>query len=313
MSKRYLISRFALLSVGALLSAIGVVLFLLPHQIAPSGVSGIGVILNDLISIPVGVVIILGNIPIQILAYRELFGWRAVLPTGFAVVIYSLAIDLLPVAFKIESISDDLLLNAVFGGVVSGFGGGLIYRAGGSVGGTSTLARILRKRFGLTLNTSSLFTDVVVLAAAGVVFSWEAALYALVALFVNRSVADNVLDGGGQSYTALIISAKAESVAEAISRILHHRVTTWGVGSTYDGEQYDMLMISISRPEMHGLRQLIEQVDTKAFMTVLEAHATYGKEFQGVASRLPFRFDEVDDSISRRVQEKDVEEIVSSS
>lgn len=309
--KKYLVSRFVLLTAGALLGAVGVVVFLLPHQIAPSGVSGIGVILNHLTGIPVGLVIVAGNIPIQILAYRELFGWRAVLPTVFAVVVYSLAIDLLPVASRWDSVSDDLLLNAVFGGLVSGFGGGLIYRAGGSLGGTSTLARILRKRFGLALNTSSLFTDVFVLAGAGLVFGWEAALYALVALFVNRSVSDNVLDGSGQSYTALIISAEADTVAQAINSILHHRVTIWGVGSTYDGAEYDLLMVSISRPEMHGLRQLVERVDTEAYMTILEAHVTYGEEFQSVASRLPFRFDEVDDSVVRRVRQHDVEETAS--
>lgn len=311
-STQYLISRFVLLSVGALVGAAGVVIFLLPHQIAPSGISGIGVILNELFKVPVGLVILLGNIPVQIIAFRELFGLRAVLPTLYAVTVYSLAIDLIPVVVDIKSISDDLLLNAIFGGIVTGIGGGLIYRAGGSFGGTSTLARILRKNFGLSLSTSSLFTDVIVLFGAGLVFGWEAALYALLTLFISRSLSDYVLDGTGQSYTTFIISNRADMITQAINQILHRRVKTWRISDAQNDKQNTLLMVSIGRTEVHGLRQLIERIDTEAFMTVLEARATYGEEFQGVASRLPLNLDEVDDSVSFQVQTDELEEIVSS-
>lgn len=305
----YLISRIILLSLGAWMSASAVVFFLLPHHIAPSGLSGAGVILNEIMGISVGLVIILGNIPIQAWAYWELFGWRAVLPSVYAVILYSTIIELLPVLFTIESLSDDLLLNAIFGGMLIGLGGGLVFRAGGSLGGTSTLARILRKRYGISLSTSSLFTDVIILGGAGIVFGWEAALYALVALFIGRAISDYILDGSGNSYTVLIISDKAQTLVHAIANVLHHSTTKWQVGDANNDKVHTLLMVSISRPEVNGLRQLIERIDSKAFMAVLDTRAAYGKEFQGVASHLPFRFDEVEDSVSRHVQSEDLDEI----
>jgi len=305
---RYLISRIALLTVGALFGAIAVILFLLPNQIAPTGLSGIGVILNEVTGISVGLVVILGNIPVQILAYRELFAWRAVLPTVYAVLVYSLTIDLVPTLVDIQTISDDLLLNAIFGGLLIGVGGGLIYRAGGTLGGTSSLARILRKRYGTSLSTASLFTDVIILAGVGLVFGWEAALYALIVLFISRAMSDYVLDGTGDSYTVLIISHKAKPVARAINEVLHHQTTMWQAGNAHKDEEYTLLMVSISRPEMYGLRQLVEQIDEKAFVAILSTQATYGKEFQGLSSHLPLRFDEVEDAVSRHVDSEDLDE-----
>lgn len=312
MINRYYISRFILLTIGSLMGAVSVVVFLLPHNIAPAGISGVAVILNELISTPVGLVVIVGNIPIQILAYRELFGWRAVIPTIYAILLYSLAIDLIPVVVDIDVVSDDLLLNAIFGGMLTGLGGGLIYRAGGSYGGTSTLARIMRRRFGLSISTASIFTDVFILVGAGLVFGWEAALYALVVLFIGRSVSDYVLDGTGQSYTALIISEQAHALSRALEKLLNHRVTLWHASNRAYEKEYDLLMVSIYRNEMHGLRKLLEEVDPDAFVTVLEAHATFGKEFKGVASRLPLQLDKVDDSVSRQIRRDNIEDVISS-
>jgi len=297
-----------LLTLGALTSATGVLIFLLPHQIAPSGVSGVGVILNSLMGMPVGLVIVLGNLPIQFFAYRELSGWRSVLPTVYAVALYSLAIELMPTVVTITSISDDQLLNAIFGGLVTGLGGGLAYRAGGSVGGTATLAQVLRHRFGWSLSTSSLFTDGLVLAGAGLVFGWEEALYALIVLFLNRSIADYVLDGSKQSFTAIIVSQQAKTIARAVDKLLDHQATAWQMKNTNSGQEFTLLMITLRRPELHGLRQLIERIDTEAYVTVLETHAVYGENFQSVASHLPFNVDQVEDSVSRRIRADSLEE-----
>src|SRR5262249_16291944 len=122
--------RYVLLTIGAIIGALSVVIFMAPFNIAPGGVSGIAVILNHLDpGLPIGLVIIIGNIPIQILGFRYLGGWRVVVRTVFFVVVNAILIDVLTPYLAHVTVGDDVLLNAVFGGILGGIGGGLVYRA----------------------------------------------------------------------------------------------------------------------------------------------------------------------------------------
>ncbi|MFN8565263.1 MAG: YitT family protein [Anaerolineae bacterium] len=201
-----------LLTVGAIISAVAVIVFEAPFKIAPGGISGIAIILNYVIHTPIGLVILLGNIPIQILGYRMLGGWRVIAATIYAVALYSVLIDVLTPYFGI--VSDDRFLNAVFGGLIGGVGTGLVLRAGGTMGGTSTLGRILQRRYGIPLSSSTLYTDGAVVLLAGLAFGWEATLYAMVGLFVGGATADYVLEGPSVVRTAVIITDHPHEVAD---------------------------------------------------------------------------------------------------
>lgn len=271
--------RYILLTIGALLGAVGVTVFYTPANIAPSGISGIGVILNHLIGTPVGLVILLGNIPVQLLALRMLGGWRVVARTVYVVVIYSVAIDQLNLYFPTMAISDDNLLNAIFGGILGGIGGGLTYRAGGTFGGTSTLARILQNRLGTPLGSTYLYTDTFVVLLAGLVFGWPGALYAIITIFVDGTTADYVLEGPSRIRTATIITNKPDAVANVLLHELERGVTAWPGQGMYTHEERTILFVTISRQEVSDLRHLVFSADPDAFLVIGQGHTAYGEGF----------------------------------
>lgn len=270
--------QIALLSLGAVISAIAVIVFQAPFDIAPGGISGIAIILNSLIGSPIGLVILLGNIPIQLFGYRMLGGWRVVAATVYAVVLYSLLIDVLTPYFTI--VSDDRFLNAVFGGIIGGIGTGLVLRGGGTMGGTSTLGRILQRRYGTPLSSSTLYTDGGVVLLAGLVFGWEGALYAMVALFVGGATADYVLEGPSVVRTAVIITDHPHAVADRILLDLQRGVTGWDAKGMFTEQPHTVLYVTIGRSEVNTVRRIVRSVDPGAFLVIGQGHAAYGEGFK---------------------------------
>jgi uncharacterized membrane-anchored protein YitT (DUF2179 family) len=280
-----LIRDLLLLAVGAFLSAISVIVFLQPANVAPSGVSGVAVMLNTLIDTPVGLVILLGNIPIQILAYRMLGGWRVIAATVVAVGLYSVMIDLLTPYFP--PVSDNTLLNALFGGIVGGVGTGIALRGGGTMGGTSTLGRILQDKYGIPLSSSTLYTDGGVVLIAGLVYGWEGALYAIVALWVTGAVTDYVLEGPSVVRTAVIVTDKAEAVADAVLTEMGRGATGWQAQGMYTGEPHTLIYVTVARGQVDELRRLVFSVDPDAFMVVGQGHTAYGHGFRAMRKQKP--------------------------
>ena len=259
-SWRALVVRILLLTAGALIGAVAVNVFYVSADIAPGGVSGLAIILNELVGTPVGLMVLVGNIPIQLLAMRMLGGgWRVVARTLYVIVVYSAAIDL--TAPYVTSITDDRLLSAVFGGIVGGIGGGLVYRAGGTFGGTSTLARILQNRLGTSFSNTYLYTDTLIILLAGMVFGWPGALYAIVALFIDGAAADYVLEGPSRVRTATIISDHSKEIAAVVMTQLGRGATAWEGQGMYTGQPRSILFVTVNRPQVNELRHLVFQVD----------------------------------------------------
>ncbi len=269
------------LTIGALVVSLAVVLFLAPFNIAPSGISGIAVIMNATLGTSIGIVVLVLNIPIQALSYYFLPGglrtiWRA----GYVIVVFSFGIDVLTPFFPATGISDDVLLNAIFGGVMGGLGSGLVYRAGGNFGGTSTLALILHRRTGLPLNTAYIYTDVLVIGLAGLVFGWQAALYAILTLFLDGLASNYMLEGPGVIRTAMIVTDKPDAISERILQELRRGVTGWHATGMYTGNQRTVLYVSVARSQAHDLRQMVMETDPGAFLVIGQGQAAYGEGFQ---------------------------------
>lgn len=275
--------KFLRITVGAVLNALAVVVFLIPADVVPSGVSGLAVILNELIGTPVGIVIILMNIPIMILGYRMLpGGWPMVMRTVFVIVLSSMVIDLLMPYMPEGGYSDDRFLNALFGGILGGISAGIIYQAGANLGGTSTLALIVQRRLGTPLSSTILYTDTLVIFIAGFVFGLEGALYALVVIFIGGIAADYVMEGPAVIRTAVIITDKPEEVSQAIINQLHRGVTMLPAKGMYTGKERAMLYITVMRTQVNELRQLIAEVDSGSFVVIGQGHTAYGVGFRPV-------------------------------
>lgn len=275
------ITRIALIVIGALINAVAIVVFQAPFDIAPAGISGIAVILNHLIGSSIGLVVLIGNIPIQYLAYRMLGGWRVIAATILAIVVYSVAIDFLT-PFVTGVLSQDRLLNALFGGILGGLGAALVIRGGGTMGGTSTLNRILQDRFGIPLSSSTLYTDMGVVLLAGLVFGWEGALYAIVALYVGGAVTDYALEGPSVIRTAVIITDQPQIVADAILETLGRGVTAWESRGMFTGDAHTVLYVTVSRSQVTRLRRTVTEVDPQVFMVIGQGHTAYGRGFRRI-------------------------------
>ena len=268
-----------LLSVGAVVSALGVIVFEAPFRIAPGGVSGIAIILNNVIHTPIGLVVLIGNIPIQILAYRMLGGWKVIAATVFAVGLFSLLVDPMP---PFAPINQDVFLNAVFGGIISGIGAALVLRAGGTMGGTATLGRILQQRYGIPLSSSTLYLDGLVVVAAGLAFGLEGALYAMVGLFVAGATTDYALEGPSVIRTGVVITDHPDEIAKEIIAELGRGVTAWDAKGMFTDQPHSVLYVTIGRSQVNALHRIVSRVDPAAFMVIGQGHAAYGEGFKEI-------------------------------
>ena len=283
MTLSQIVTSYVMLTIGAAIDATSVNIFFAPFKIAPGGVTGVAVILNHLDPrLPIGLLILLGNIPIQLLGYRMLGGWQVVVRTVFYIVMYSLLVEFLnPYTTGVE-VGTNVLLNALFGGILGGVAGGLVLRAGGTQGGTSTLGRILQQRFGMPLSATSLYTDTAVIVLAGLVFGWEGALYAIVALFVGGATADYVLEGPSVIRIATIITDKPDAISELVMDDMGRGVTAWQGKGMFTEQNHTVLFITVSRAQVSSLQRLVHLADPNAFMVIGQGHVAYGEGFRQI-------------------------------
>jgi uncharacterized membrane-anchored protein YitT (DUF2179 family) len=270
---------YTYLLAGALLQALAMDLFLIPGRLAAGGVSGAAQIINTYTTWPIGVMILLGNVPLFVLGWRYLGGRRFMARTIFATVAYAVLLDALALVLP-AGLTDDNLLNALYGGVLGGIGMGLVFRGQGTSGGTDILAKLLVKWRGIALSQSYLWTDAAIVLLAGLTFSWTLALYALVSLYVSGLAAEVITEGSAVVRTATIIANKPEAVAETILRDLQRGVTMWpGVGM-YSGQERRILFCAVSRAEVGQLKAIIQEADPSAFVVIGQAHEALGEGFR---------------------------------
>lgn len=265
-----------LLTLGGILMALNVNLFLAPSNIAPGGVSGVAIIVNELTGWQIGLVMLVLNLPMLWLGFHYLGRFRFLARTTYVVLLYSLGVDVLARFLPEGGISGDILLNAVYGGLLGGLATGIVYRGGGSSVGTGILGRVIQLRSGIPISQVYLMTDGAVIFAAGLVFGWENALYALVALFLWGLATDYVLEGPSVVRTAFIITDSGGEVSAAVFRRFGIGVTAWPAQGMFTGSAHMVLFCTISRPDANSLRSVVAEVDPKAFVVVGHGHQASG-------------------------------------
>ena len=277
------IRRLLLLVLGVLIAALGYSLFQIPYNIAAGGVGGISIIINEFTGWPIGTMILIMNLPLWVLGYFQLGGWRFLSRTIVAVVIFSVSVDLfnniLPNVLEKYPITDDILLSALYGGIIGGIGGGLVYRAGGTLGGTGIIGRILQIRTGVPLSQVYFYTDGLIILVAGLVFGWEVALYALLTLFLNGLASDYTLEGPSTVRTVTIITDRPEDMSQALIQELGRGVSRWEITGAFTGQHHCMLMCTIYRSQVNELKHIVAKVDREAFVTIGIAHQALGFGF----------------------------------
>ena len=270
---------FILIFIGALLEAVSMRLFLVPAHLASGGISGLSQIINYYTGFPIGVMVLLGNIPLFLLGWRFLGGPRFALRTAIAVISFSVLVDVLKPFLPPDGLTDDIVLNTLYGAVMSGIGFGLVYRGRGTSGGSDILGRILNHWKGIPISQSYLITDSLIIFLAGLSFSWENALYSLVMLYVSGIAAEAITQGSNVVRTTLIVTACPEEVKSKILHGLGRGVTEISGRGGYTGTERPVLYCVITRSEVTQLKTLVSEVDPKAFMVIGQAHEALGEGF----------------------------------
>lgn len=290
--KKYLptLRDYFLIILSALIQAFSLRTFFIPANLASGGVSGIAQLINHFTGLPIGLMILIGNVPLFILGWRFLGGYRFALRTAVAILTYSIFIDLLPTsplfaeggagAALIRDLQGDVFLNTLYGAIVSGIGYGLVYRARGTSGGSDILARILNNWRGIPITQSYLFVDSAVILGAGFVFGWKQALYAMIALYVSGLVAETTLEGGTTVRTAMIVTSESEAISQRVIEELQRGVTVLEGSGAYTGANRPVLYCVITRAEVSTLKAIVNEIDPRAFLVIGAAHEVLGEGFK---------------------------------
>ncbi|MFB3161136.1 YitT family protein [Neobacillus sp. 179-J 1A1 HS] len=262
--------------IGSAIIALAFNVFLLPNQIASGGVSGISTILLSVFGWEPAYVQWAFNIPLFIAGVIFLgkqFGVKTLVGTIFLPFVVFLTKN-------IDPWTNDALLGALFGGIVVGLGLGIVFRGNGSTGGTDLAAQIITKYTGLTLGTSVVLIDGLIVLSAALVFDIERGLYALIALYVTSKTIDLVQVGFGRSKTAMIITNRQEEVREGILNKIDRGVTKLSAYGGFTDNERPVLMCVVDQREFTKLKQLVKSLDPSAFVVVMDASEVLGEGFK---------------------------------
>ena len=281
MKTHYSLRDCAKLLFGSALAAVGFQFFTFPNDIVSGGVTGIAQIIRLLTGLPVGVMIIIMNIPLFIIGWKRL-GARSQMGALVVMVLNSVLIDLLAMTDIVAT--DEPLLAAVYGGVINGAGYGLIYTAGTTGGGTDIVAKLLRRRYPyINFGTMQLVLNVVVVLTFAILFQkYDSCMYTIIEMFISSKVINLVLYGPGVSEVCYIISDEGVKVKDAITKTMGRGVTFLRGEGAWSGKEKPVILCVVKRPEIAQLRNLVRSVDENAFVIMSEAKDVYGKGFGNI-------------------------------
>ena len=247
-----------------------------PVSMVTGGVSGLAIIFKEMWGVPLWLTNTLLNVPLFAAAYF-IMGWKFIKRTLFATVLLSLFLYVLPVVNLTDS---DMLLSALFGGILSGIGTGLLFLVGCTTGGTDMLAVLIQRAVPYyTVAQVMQVLDGMIVAAGALVFGIPAALYAMIAIFCLAKVTDGIIEGLKFSKQAYIISDQYEEIAQAVMSRMGRGVTSLEARGMYSGQEKKVLFCVVSKKELVELRQITAEFDPRAFMIVNDAREVFGVGF----------------------------------
>lgn len=276
-----IIRDYIVITIGAICVAISVDLFFVPNEVITGGVTGVAIILNDLIGTPIGLVVLLINIPLLIAGFRYLGGFVFGVRTIYATVVLSFAIDLLaPVIDQYLQAPRDPLLYTLYGGLLDGLGVGLVFRSRGTTGGVDIVARFFQRWRGIAMGRSLLVMNMIVFAAAAYLFSLDKLLYALLAAFISGRVVDVVLEGTSYVRQAIIISNKPDHIRSAILHTLERGVTVLEGRGGFTASDRTVLLSVVAQSEVSVLKAIVRDCDPDAFVVFSSVNEVLGEGFK---------------------------------
>lgn len=272
-----------LLTVAGFINAFGITVFLSPVKLYDSGISGTSMLLSqitpDYLSLSLFLLIL--NIPLFAFGYKKQ-GITFTVYSIYTVAMYSLGAwlitDVLPldVAFSSPFAGNDLLLCAVFGGLISGVGSGLTIRFGGAIDGVEVMAVIFAKKIGITVGTFVMAYNVILYVISGILLnSWILPLYSILTYYVGLKTIDFIVEGIDRSKAAMIITEKADEVCDILVRTFESGATRIAAKGGYSNQEKTVIYFIVDRFQISKMRELVHKIDQTAFITITEVADVY--------------------------------------
>ncbi len=287
---RYRLLEYFYIIIGTLLTALGVVLFANPAKIANGGVTGIAIILYHTLNFDLGLSILVLSIPLFFLGLF-IFGKEYGIKSLIGTLLYSGFTIFLTNLLGSEGIIDytnyvSYLLSAIFGGILFGAGLGFVMKSGANTGGTDILAQVISKFSFLTLGNAMFIIDAIIVGCSIFIFGVEAALYAIITIYITSVGIDKVLLGFGSysSKTIYIISEKRDEIKQVILEELNHGGTILEGKGLYTNRERPVIMTVMPNNKIGRLTNYIHQIDKEAFIIVHDAYQVMGEGFTPIAT-----------------------------
>ena len=274
--KRIKLVNILMLTVAGIINSIGVTIFLSPVKLYDSGISGTSMLLSQITPLSLSLWLVLLNVPLFLYGLKKqgkLFTLYAI----YTVAVYSfcswLIIDVLPVdvSFASPIAKSDLLLCALFGGMISGVGSGLAIRFDGAMDGIEVMAVIFAKKLGVSVGTFVMIFNVVLYVVCGVMLeSWILPLYSIVTYMAALKTVDFIVDGFDRSKCAIIITVKPDELCQVLSSAFESGMTRIQAQGGYSKQEKTMIYFIVNRFEVTKMQEIVHDVDPSAFITITE-------------------------------------------
>ena len=278
------LSNIIMLTLAGIINAVGITLFLYPVKLYDSGISGTSMLLAQLTPeyLSLSVFLIILNIPLFLYGFKKqggLFTFYAI----YTVAIYSLAsyliTDVLPIDVSIALAGEDLLLCALFGGVISGIGSGLAIKCGGAMDGIEVMAVIFAKRLGISVGTFVMVYNLILYIVSGfAVNSWILPLYSIVTYFGALKTIDFIVEGFDREKAALIITEKPDEICSALSDEFKSGMTTIKASGGYSKAEKTIVYFIANRFQISKLKDIVHSIDEGAYISISEVADVFRKE-----------------------------------
>ena len=273
---RRLVIRTIMVILGAIIMAVGLELFLVPNRIMDGGIVGVSIITSHILKLPLGIFIFVLNLPFLFLGYKQI-GKTFALSTGLGITVLSVTTILL---HNLDPFTKDTLLATVFGGIILGVGVGIVIRYGGSLDGTEILAILFNKNLPFSVGEVIMFFNLIIFAVAGFVFTWEQAMYSIIAYFIAYKTIDVVILGMEESKSVYIISDAIDEIGQTIMDRLGRGVTFLHGEGAYTGNDKKVIFTVITRLEESKLKSIVTEIDDNAFLAIGNIAEVSGGRFK---------------------------------
>lgn len=279
--KKIAIQKLTSILVGNLLCVIALLLFLRPAQMIGGGTGGIAVLLNYVFRIPLAVTVILINLPLMAISFKILDKDFIIFST-ISMLVFSIFMTIFDFLSGYIHITDDVLLSCVFGGIINGFGMGIMFRNGTTQGGMDIVAALFKKLYGINVSKVLMAINGVIIITSGYIYTFDRAMYTIIAFYIGYQVVDVIQLGVGKKKQVFIMTSHPNEISNEILVKVNRGVTFFkGIGG-YTNNKLDVLYCVLDNREFVKTCKIVEQIDPDAFMSVSETVEVKGRGFRKI-------------------------------